>query len=279
MLLAVGAAGAGAAFAVAAVPSSNGTIYACYEVTTTQSAVGGPVSTVPDTAGPNLQIIDPSAGQSCGAGGSAGPGLQQFTLDFNQAGPQGAQGAQGVTGPAGPTATVADGQTLTLADGQVITVGPSANTGPLDVLTPSKKALAELILSNGAGADTVSFPVLNFTTAANNGGGTGSAGSGAGAGKASFGEFSITKTLDSTSPKLSQALATGRHYKTGTITIRKAGNGPKVFLVYSFSLVTPSAIQWSGSDGDDNPKEEVTFEYGALSIRYVQQNTQGKPDK
>ncbi len=268
LLLGVGAAGAGAAFAVASVPSSNGTIYACYEVTTTQAAVGGPVTTVPDVAGPNLRIIDPSAGQSCNT--SAGPAAaQEGTLDFNQAGPAGVPGAQGATGPAGRTATVADGQTLTLADGQVITIGGTANTATLGVLTPNRNPVGEFVLSNGARAGTVSFPVLNFATAANNGAGSGATGSGAG--KARFNEFSITKTLDSTSPKLSQALAAGKHYKTAVIVIRKAGKGPKEFLVYSFSLVSPEAIQWSGAGGDQGPEEEVTFVYGALTIQYRHQ--------
>ncbi len=271
LLLGVGAAGAGAAFAVASVPSSNGTIYACYEVTATQTAVGGPSTTVPFTSGPNLRIIDPSAGQSCNTStGPAGP--QEATLDFNQAGPAGAPGA---TGPAGPTTTVVSGQTLTLADGQVITIGGTANTGTVDVLTPSKQTVGDLVLSNGARTGTISVPVLNFATAANTGAGTG--GTGAGTGKVRFDQFSITKKLDSTSVKLSQALAAGKHYKTAVLTIRKAGKGPKDLLVYSFSLVSPSVIQWSGSDED--PTEEVTFEYGALTVRYVQLGTQGKSRK
>jgi len=31
------------------------------------------------------------------------------------------------------------------------------------------------------------------------------------------------------------------------------------------------------SGGDESPKETVTFEYGALGIKYVQQNPTGKP--
>ena len=31
------------------------------------------------------------------------------------------------------------------------------------------------------------------------------------------------------------------------------------------------------SGGDEAPKETVTFEYGALGIKYVQQNPTGKP--
>jgi bacteriocin-like protein len=31
------------------------------------------------------------------------------------------------------------------------------------------------------------------------------------------------------------------------------------------------------SGGDEAPKETVTFEYGALQIKYVQQTPEGKP--
>jgi type VI protein secretion system component Hcp len=35
------------------------------------------------------------------------------------------------------------------------------------------------------------------------------------------------------------------------------------------SLGSSSTISWSGSDGDEACKEEVTFEYGGLQIKYL----------
>jgi hypothetical protein len=76
------AAGAGAGVAVAAVPDGGGVITACVNVTTTTDGV-----TVPNAgSGPNLTIIDPSAGQHCTA---APNGVAQTTLTWNATGPQG----------------------------------------------------------------------------------------------------------------------------------------------------------------------------------------------
>ena len=47
------------------------------------------------------------------------------------------------------------------------------------------------------------------------------------------------------------------------------------FLRFDFALVAVKTISWSGSDGDEACKEEVTFEYGALQVRYQQQDTYG----
>jgi hypothetical protein len=38
--------------------------------------------------------------------------------------------------------------------------------------------------------------------------------------------------------------------------------------VYGFDMVFVSEIDWSGSSGDDEPLERVTFAYGALAFGY-----------
>jgi Collagen triple helix repeat (20 copies) len=67
---------AGATTALAAIPSSDGTIHACR-----------------DTSKGNLRAIDAEAGQTCDKGEAA--------LSWNQRGPAGPQGPQGPQGPAG----------------------------------------------------------------------------------------------------------------------------------------------------------------------------------
>lgn len=87
LLLAIGAAGGGAAFAVASVPDSSGVIHACYQVTTVQG------TTAPATNPGNLRVIDPSAGQSCNTVGVGAP--REATLNWNTIGAQGPPGPRG----------------------------------------------------------------------------------------------------------------------------------------------------------------------------------------
>jgi len=117
----------------------------------------------------------------------------------------------------------------------------------------------------------------------------GSQSSGAGAGKVTFNPFSITRNTDRLSPKLFTMCCAGQHFKVTSLYLRRAGGGAggatgtgtqtsgTTFLRFDFALVAVKTISWSGSDGDEACKEEVTFEYGALQVRYVQQGVDGKP--
>jgi type VI secretion system secreted protein Hcp len=40
-------------------------------------------------------------------------------------------------------------------------------------------------------------------------------------------------------------------------------------------VVAVKSIDWSGSDGDDVPKESVIFEFGAIRITYTPQSADG----
>jgi hypothetical protein len=46
-----------------------------------------------------------------------------------------------------------------------------------------------------------------------------------------------------------------------------------IFLRFDFRLVAVKTISWSHDD--ESPKETVTFEYGAMVIRYCQHNSDG----
>src|SRR5437588_9037878 len=79
-----------------------------------------------------------------------------------------------------------------------------------------------------------SFGVENPTT-------IGSATGGAGAGKVKFNEFTIKKTTDKATPLFFRVSATGDHFPTATLYIRKAGPNAPVsstpFLIYKFGTV------------------------------------------
>jgi type VI secretion system secreted protein Hcp len=123
----------------------------------------------------------------------------------------------------------------------------------------------------------------------------GSQSSGAGAGKVTFNPFKVTRKTDRASPVFFMMCCAGQHFKYVTLCLRRAGGGSgtagggstavqnsaatmqsgTTFLRFDFALVAVKTISWSGSDGDEAPKEEVEFEYGALMVQYIQQNTTG----
>ena len=121
--------------------------------------------------------------------------------------------------------------------------------------------------------------VLSFEWGAENPTSIGSATGGAGAGKVKFDTLSITKRVDTASPALFQICASGGHFKTATLALRKAGSGGdkagKPYLQYTFKTVFITKITNSGSGGDDLPTEVVEFAFGALEVSYAKQNKDG----
>ena len=122
----------------------------------------------------------------------------------------------------------------------------------------------------------------------------GSQSSGAGAGKVTFNPFQVTRKTDRASPVFFMMCCAGQHFSQVSLCLRRAGGGAgtaggtatagqgsatmssgTTFLRFDFALVAVKTISWSGSDGDESPKEEVTFEYGALMVQYIQQAATG----
>lgn len=112
----------------------------------------------------------------------------------------------------------------------------------------------------------------------------GSQSSGIGAGKVTFNAFTVNRKTDRASPTLFTMCCAGQHFQLVSLYLRRAGGGTSstlssgwTFLRFDFALVGVKTVSWSGADGDDAMKEEVAFEYGALQVRYTQQNADGTP--
>jgi type VI secretion system secreted protein Hcp len=96
-----------------------------------------------------------------------------------------------------------------------------------------------------------------------------------------FNPFSITRKTDRASPLLFQMACSGTPFETVTLALRKSTSGATasaaasavIFLRFDFKLVAVKKISWSS--GDESPKEQVTFEYGGLQVRYSQQTASG----
>lgn len=100
-------------------------------------------------------------------------------------------------------------------------------------------------------------------------------GGGGGAGKVSMQDFSITKHVDKSSPKLFESLVTGQHLKEAKLVIRSAGGSQLEYLVITLSDVLVSSYSTGGSSGDDRPMESVSFNFSQIKMSYVEQDAKG----
>jgi type VI secretion system secreted protein Hcp len=90
-----------------------------------------------------------------------------------------------------------------------------------------------------------------------------------GGGRTSFSDMSVVKKVDAASPNLYLACASGKHYPTATLQIRKAGEGPAPYMEYRFENVRISSVSVSHSAGHAEPVEEVTLSYGKIVWTYT----------
>lgn len=105
---------------------------------------------------------------------------------------------------------------------------------------------------------------------------TGSQSTGIGTGSATFKEFTIERKIDQSSPLFFKMSVTGQTFAKVSLCLRKAVGDDysgQTFLRYDFRVVGVKSIDWSHDE--EAPKETLTFEYGALNVRYSPQDTGG----
>jgi len=125
----------------------------------------------------------------------------------------------------------------------------------------------------------MSMPVSSTKSSA--GGGT--------SGRTQHGDFSITKHVDIASPPLYAAVSNGKHIKTVTFEMCRAGGSQLPFMTVTMGQVVVSGVQQNGpssngssplgtaqssqtvSNEDVLPTETVTFNYGTIEWKYTQQ--------
>jgi len=116
--------------------------------------------------------------------------------------------------------------------------------------------------------------ILSFSVGASQPGSAG-IGGGSGVGKAQFQDLHVTKYVDKASPKLFEALATGKHTPTVTLVCRKAGGEQHEYLKWTLSEVLVSSIQISGSGGEATPSESITMNFAKIEVEYKAQDEKG----
>lgn len=101
------------------------------------------------------------------------------------------------------------------------------------------------------------------------------AASGAAAGKPSFQDFSFAMPVSKASPILMLHCASGRHVEDAILTLRKAGQQPLEFLVYTLSDCVVTSLQQGGSEGDEIPTDQVSINYAKIEVSYKEQKEDG----
>ena len=117
---------------------------------------------------------------------------------------------------------------------------------------------------------TGEIDIMSFSWGASNSSSVGT-GTGVSVGKVSVSDFSIMKSTDSSSPPLFQKCCDGSVIATGVVTLQRQVSGnATAYLVYNFTNVYVTSIQWSGSGGSgDAPMESVSFCFEKGTVDYT----------
>jgi len=100
------------------------------------------------------------------------------------------------------------------------------------------------------------------------------AGGGGGAGKASFSDLHFTKTVDKSSPKLMEAVATGEHLRSVDLVVRKAGGEQLEYYKVTLQDVLISGYSTTGTSGEA-PSESISLNFSKIVFEYTPQNADG----
>lgn len=100
-------------------------------------------------------------------------------------------------------------------------------------------------------------------------------GGGAGAGKVNVQDLSLTKYVDSASPKLMLACCKGTHYDEALLTVRKAGDKPVEYVKIKLTEVLVTSVSTGGSGGEDRLTENVTLNFAKVHLDYTPQDAKG----
>ncbi|WP_434663074.1 type VI secretion system tube protein Hcp [Paraburkholderia sp. A3BS-1L] len=104
-------------------------------------------------------------------------------------------------------------------------------------------------------------------------------GTGGGAGKVSVQDLSFTKYVDKATPVLMGACASGSHYPTAVLTVRKAGGkSPLEYFKITFTKVLISSISEGGSGGEDRFTENISLNFEKYHVEYQPQSATGEKE-
>ena len=239
--------GAGTAVAIAAIPSSDGTIRGCYVTT------GTPPSG-------QLRVID--EGQNCAA--------SEATLTWNQQGPTGPVGPQGDPGPPGDSGSGGSGGSTGSGGGSPFDTsqagGPTADIFlaldgiPGDSTNEQHK--------NEIAIESFAFLAKRTTTSK----------------AVRFSGLRLDKVYDVSSPRLFAAATSGRHIKSAVVTFSTSSDPSGIDVVtYKLSDVTLTSYEQGGANPDTKPlgslEEEIALNPARVQVTEKTFDAQGNPGR
>jgi type VI secretion system secreted protein Hcp len=102
-------------------------------------------------------------------------------------------------------------------------------------------------------------------------------GGGAGSGKVSVQDLTLSKFVDSSSPKLMLGCCNGKHFPDALLTVRKAGGKPVEYIKVKLETVMITGLGTGGSYTDDRLTENLTLNFAKVSVDYTPQDEKGAP--
>jgi len=103
-------------------------------------------------------------------------------------------------------------------------------------------------------------------------------GTGMSGGKANVQDLSVEKFIDKASPNLWKYCLNGKHLPEIVLTQRRSGEGAIDYVKITLKDAMISAVQTSGANGGEVPRESVTIAFGKCDYDYTPQKADGKPD-
>jgi type VI secretion system secreted protein Hcp len=88
--------------------------------------------------------------------------------------------------------------------------------------------------------------------------------------RAHFGDLSVYKAVDKSTPELAQACASGRHLPKAIFQVCRAGGETQKYLEYTLHDVVITSVRTGGRGyGERVPLEEVSLSYGKIEWEYI----------
>ena len=126
---------------------------------------------------------------------------------------------------------------------------------------------------NGEARDSAhknEIDILAFSTGVSQQG-TMHMGGGGGGGKASFQDLHVTKPVDKSSTELMLRCASGKHFASAILTVRKAGDHPLEYFKYTMSDVLISSYSVGAAGDTEKVTEQVSLNFAKIKVEYQEQ--------
>jgi type VI secretion system secreted protein Hcp len=88
-------------------------------------------------------------------------------------------------------------------------------------------------------------------------------------------DLSFTKLADKATPTLMKFCANGKHIAEGILTVRKAGETPQDFCIYTMKEIIVSSVQTGGSGDAAQMHESASLNFAEVKVEYKKQEDDG----